>query len=75
MCGMEAIERVMQAAGLKTQVELADRLGVSAMAVSYWRTRGVPLKRVPELVAIAGGKVTAHDLAPDFFDPPGDAAA
>lgn len=46
--------------------ELSRRCGVSAQAVAKWKKQ-VPLERVPDIVRITEGKVTAHELRPDFF--------
>lgn len=37
--------------------ELADKIGISGAAVSYWRTNGVPIKHMAEVVLFTRGAV------------------
>ncbi|WP_414711321.1 transcriptional regulator [Spongiibacter tropicus] len=46
---------------------LADRIGVTSMAITQWKKRGVPAHRVQSIVAACSGAVSAEDLRPDIF--------
>ncbi|WP_416383548.1 transcriptional regulator [Pseudomonas sp. MCal1] len=65
---MEAspLQRVINAAGGGRA--LAAELGVSPMAVSQWKKRGVPAERVPGIVRASKGQVQAFELRPDLPD-------
>jgi len=65
--GMNAIETAARAIG--SQEKLAAALGVTPMAVSQWRRRGVPAERCHAIAHASGGAVTVHDLRPDVFGP------
>lgn len=65
---MSPIERAVRTLG--SQTALARALGVSDMAVTQWKRRGVPATRCNAIEAATGGQVTRHDLRPDLFDPP-----
>ena len=54
---------------LGSQGKLAKALGVTAMAVSQWRRRGIPVERCRDIEAATHGAVTVHDLRPDVFGP------
>jgi transcriptional repressor of cell division inhibition gene dicB len=54
---------------------LARALGLSPMAVSHWKTRGVPVERCKAIEAVTDGQVRRHELRPDLFDPPVEEAA
>lgn len=71
-----ALDRAIKAAG--GGKELATKCGVSPMAVSQWKKRGLPAERVRAVVRASGGKVLAHELRPDLYEieaAPDDAAA
>lgn len=61
------LELAIRAAG--TGRALADLLGVTPMAVSYWKTRGVPAHQAIPIEKATG--VSRHDLRPDLY-PSGD---
>ncbi|MER0040585.1 YdaS family helix-turn-helix protein [Pseudomonas sp. MGal98] len=61
-----ALDRAIKAAG--GGKELAAKCGVSPMAVSQWKKRGLPAERVRAVVRAADGKVLAHELRPDLYD-------
>ncbi|PBK05928.1 hypothetical protein CNQ84_00685 [Pseudomonas abyssi] len=46
---------------------LAERIGVTSMAITQWKRRGVPAHRVHSIVAACSGAVSAQDLRPDIF--------
>ena len=69
-----ALEQAIRIIG--TQQALARKLGIRAPSVAEWRRRGrVPAERCAAIETATGGEVTRHDLRPDLFDPPADAAA
>lgn len=57
------LERAIQAAG--TGRALAVLLGVTPMAVSYWKTRGVPARQAIPIEKATG--VSRHELRPDLY--------
>lgn len=61
---VKAIERAGSAAAL------ARQLNISRQAVGDWHS--VPAERVRDVESITG--VPRHELRPDLFDPPGNAA-
>lgn len=65
---MSALERVIDQAG--TAKAVAAKIGVKPMAVTQWRRRGVPAERVLDLVRIANGAVSPHELRPDIYPDP-----
>ncbi|MGO0684837.1 transcriptional regulator [Pseudomonas fulva] len=44
---------------------LAKSVGVSPMAVSHWKVRGVPARHVLHIESVTG--VSRHDLRPDLY--------
>lgn len=70
-----ALDRAIRAVG--SGRDLAKVLGVSPMAVSQWKKRGIPVERVLAVVRATDGVVQAHELRPDLPDlfPPPAAAA
>lgn len=57
------LERAIAAAG--SAVALAKLAGVTPMAVSYWKVRGVPARHVVLIESVTG--VNRHDLRPDLY--------
>jgi len=49
--------------------DIARLLGISAAAVSRWGGV-VPPSRAIEIEKKTGGKVTRHEIRPDYFGPP-----
>lgn len=64
---MNALDRAIAHFG--TATDLAKALGLSSMAITQWKRRGVPAERCPEIEAATGGAVTRLDLRPDIFGP------
>ncbi|MEG5467634.1 YdaS family helix-turn-helix protein [Enterobacter roggenkampii] len=65
MTGIElAILRSGSASGLGALI------GVSKMAVSLWRRKGIPAERVLSIYGVTG--VTPHELRPDLYPNPTD---
>jgi DNA-binding transcriptional regulator YdaS (Cro superfamily) len=68
--------RKTTAAGMKraveifgSQVALAQRMGVSQAAVSYWLTQAktVPAERAVQIEAVTEGEVSRKELRPDLW--------
>ena len=57
------LERAIAAAG--SAVALAKLAGVTPMAVSYWKVRGVPARHVVLIESATG--IPRHDLRPDIY--------
>ncbi|MBC8980780.1 helix-turn-helix domain-containing protein [Pseudomonas lurida] len=57
------LERAIAAAG--SAVALAKLAGVTPMAVSYWKVRGVPARHVVLIESVTG--IPRHDLRPDLY--------
>ncbi|HGL4396023.1 TPA: transcriptional regulator [Enterobacter hormaechei] len=49
---------------------LGALIGVSKMAVSLWRRKGIPAERVLSIYGVTG--VTPHELRPDIYPNPTD---
>ena len=64
----DGIDRAIEYFG--GQAALAEKLGLTKMAVTQWKERGVPLVRAIEIEKLTNGKITCHDLRPDIFDKP-----
>lgn len=68
---MKALEKAIRNMGSAS--ELANRLGISPMSVSRWKTRyngTVPADRVIPIFNLTG--VTPHELRPDLYPNPSD---
>lgn len=60
----------------KTQRALAEALGVTDMAVTQWKKRGVPPEVCLRIERATSGAVTRADLLPELFgEMPTQAAA
>jgi len=57
------LERAILAVG--TGKALAELLGVTPMAVSYWKVRGVPARQAIPIEQVTG--VSRHELRPDLY--------
>ncbi|MBD1555216.1 transcriptional regulator [Pseudomonas typographi] len=57
------LERAILAAG--SGKALAQLLGVTPMAVSYWKVRGVPARQALPIEKATG--VSRHELRPDLY--------
>lgn len=62
---MDAIDKAAEAVG--SQAALAKALGVTPMAVTQWKKRGVPPERCRDIEQATGGQVTREELRPDIF--------
>ena len=68
---MTPLGKAIKAAG--SARALAEKLGVSAMSISYWQHRSagmVPAERVIRVFEVTG--VTPHELRPDLYPNPTD---
>jgi len=67
------LQRAIEAKG--SQAALADAIGVSQQAVSYWlkSAEGRPSAEYAVKIERETG-IPRHELRPDLFDPPLDAA-
>lgn len=61
-----ALERAIEAVG--SAAELARKVGVTAMAVSNWKVRGIPAERVLMIEKASG--VKRYELRPDIYPEP-----
>lgn len=61
---ISALQRAIDIAG--GGKALASELGVSPMAVSQWKRRGIPVGRVHDVVRISKGQIQAYELRPDL---------
>ena len=65
---MTGIENAIRQSGSASALGLA--IGVTKMAVSLWRRKGVPAERVLQVFEATG--VTPHELRPDLYPNPSD---
>lgn len=65
---MDGLSRAIELLG--SQAALARAIGVVPMAISNWKTRGVPVQKCGEIEKATAGAVRKHDLRPDIFDAP-----
>lgn len=61
------LETAIEAVG--SAKALAEKVGVTPMAITQWKVRGVPPHRVRAVVEACGSVVTAEQLRPDIFPP------
>lgn len=57
------VERAIAEAG--SGVALAKIAGVSPMAISYWKVRGIPAHQVLKIEVATG--ISRHELRPDIY--------
>ncbi|WP_226649298.1 transcriptional regulator [Microbulbifer variabilis] len=48
---------------------LAGQIGVTSMAVSHWKNRGIPVTRALQIDVLTNGAVSKERLRPDIFSP------
>ncbi|EMS9949088.1 YdaS family helix-turn-helix protein [Enterobacter bugandensis] len=60
---MTGIENAIRRSGSASA--LGAQIGVSKMAVSLWRRKGIPAERVLSVFEVTG--VTPHELRPDLY--------
>lgn len=65
---MTGIENAIRRSGSASS--LGKLVGVSKMAVSLWRSNGIPAERVLKVFEATG--VTPHELRPDLYPNPSD---
>jgi len=65
---MTGIENAIRQSGSASA--LGKLVGVSKMAVSLWRSNGIPAERVLQVFEATG--VTPHELRPDLYPNPTD---
>ncbi|MBN8431829.1 helix-turn-helix domain-containing protein [Microbulbifer salipaludis] len=63
----EAIEDAIKHFG--SAGELARQAGVTSMAVSHWKKRGIPVVRALQIDLLTNGQVSKECLRPDIFHP------
>jgi len=60
------MEKVIKYFG--SQKELADLLGVTQMAISQWKRRGIPIKRCLQIEKLSNGAIKREDIWADIFN-------
>jgi DNA-binding transcriptional regulator YdaS (Cro superfamily) len=63
---MVRMEKVINYFG--TQKKLADILGVTQMAISQWKKRGIPIKRCVQIEQLSNGKIKREEIWADIFN-------
>lgn len=51
-----------------SQAALARALGITPMAVSHWKSRGVPLRQAFLIERMTEGAVRAQELCPEWLN-------
>ncbi|TVO75119.1 MAG: helix-turn-helix domain-containing protein [Sedimenticola selenatireducens] len=64
---MDALETVIEIMGAG---RLAESQGVTPMAISQWKKRGVPADRVIPICLAVDLRVTPHELNPKIYPDP-----
>lgn len=68
---MEPLQKAIDLYG--SQAALASALGVTPMAITQWKSRGVPPVRCIDIERATKKQVTRHQLRPDLFGSSGAA--
>lgn len=65
---MASIKEILKSVG--SQRRIAEYLGVSQQAVSYWIRRNypIPARHLKKLIQLSEGRLKLSDLRPDLFD-------
>lgn len=63
---MSPLERASQHFG--SQAALARALGVTPMAVSQWKKRGIPPWQAVAIEQLTGGEINRRELCPAMFE-------
>ena len=63
---MRRMEKVIKYFG--SQKELADLLGVTQMAISQWKKRGIPIKRCLQIEQLSKGAIKREEIWSDVFN-------
>jgi DNA-binding transcriptional regulator YdaS (Cro superfamily) len=53
---------------LELKKKLADILGVTQMAISQWKKRGIPIKRCVQIEQLSNGKIKREEIWADIFN-------
>jgi len=55
--------------------ELAEKIGIAPQAIYNWRRRGqIPAEQCPAIVRACGGRIDYHEMRPDIYPNPSQAA-
>lgn len=70
---MDIFQKIKDVFG--SQSALARRLGLEPMAVSQWKSRGrIPAERCREISRLSDGRILPHEIRPDIYPAPNEAA-
>ena len=70
---MSTFDKILEV--FESQSALARILDVEPMTVSQWKVRGrIPAERCQAIVAASNGRIGLHELRPDVFPDPSQAA-
>ena len=63
---MGRMEKVIKYFG--SQKQLANLLGVTQMAISQWKKRGIPIKRCVQIEQLSKGAIKREEIWSDVFN-------